>query len=152
MIKSRVWQGDMSRTCDPAIRQTGTESLKMEAETFSIIESYSPLIQVAPDQIYEVSYWVKTDLEIDEAEIYGRVIAAQYDASAQEDDQVNENRIDPGFTLGENPDPQQDWTFTSYVFVTEPGTAYVRLRGVVGGPTGKARGTTWFDQVAIRKR
>ena len=152
LSKPIVWQGDLAHSCDPTTKHSGVVSLKMHASSPSIVEMTSPLIPVQPGQAYEVAYWVKTDLTVDGAEMYGRVIAAQYNSSAQEDDAVNENRIDPGFALGENPDPQQDWTFKSYVFVTEPGTAYVRLRGVVGGPTGTASGSAWFDQVTIRKQ
>jgi hypothetical protein len=150
LTKKKIWQGELDWTCDSAIKTAGAVSLKMQANTFSIVELYSPLIPVQPNQEYEVSYWVRTDLEVDGADLYGRVVAAQYDAQAEESDEVNENRLDSGFGLGESVGGQTDWVFKSYTFATGGETAYVRLRAMMGGPVGTARGEMWLDQVAIR--
>ena len=96
-----------------------------------------------------MSYWVKTNLAIDNAEVYGRVIPAQYNNLAQENDGVNENRIDAGFTLGENVGGETDWVFKFYTFKTNENTYYVRLRAPLG-LAGRAMGQVWFDEVVIK--
>jgi uncharacterized repeat protein (TIGR01451 family) len=149
LTKQQVWQGNLSWTCDESIRRAGAFSLRLQTFIPSIAEAYSYLIPVRPNQTYGVSYWVKTNLEVDGAELYGRVVAAQYNTQSQEDDEINENRLDSGFGLGRNATLHQDWTFESYVFTTGPETAYIRLRALIGGPVGTARGEIWLDQVTV---
>jgi hypothetical protein len=152
LVKEKIWQGELASTCDPSFKTDGQVSLKLSSDTFSIAERYSRLISVESNQTYEVSYWVKTDLEIDGAELYGRVVAAQYNAQAKESDEINEHRIDSGFTLGESVGGQTDWAFKSYTFTTDAETKYVRLRAFMGGPVGTAKGRFWLDQVSIQKQ
>jgi hypothetical protein len=152
LVNKKVWQGAMDWSCDAANRRVGAVSLKMIAGTFSIGEMYSHLMPVEPNQTYEVSYWVKTDMEINGAEIYGRIVASQYNANTQESDELQDNRIDAGFDLGENPGLHQDWVFKSYTFATKADAAFVRIRAIMGGTTGTAKGTMWIDDATLRKR
>ena len=78
-------------------------------------------------------------------------LTAQYSAKAKEADEVNENRLDAGFGLGQNAGGQTDWILKSYTFVTTYETAYIRLRALMGGTVGTAEGDAWFDAVTIRK-
>jgi hypothetical protein len=103
---------------------------------------------VTPGQAYRVSYWVKTDLLVDNAMVYGRIVAAQYTAQAQEGDEVNENRIDGGFLLGENVGGTVDWVHKSYTFTVTAETHHVRLRAPMG-LSGRAKGRVWFDGVSL---
>ena len=151
LFKEKIWIGRLAWGCEPSTRQTGASSLKLTSSIPSVVEVYSPLIQVDPNTIYRVSYWVRTDLTVDGADMYGKVITAQYNAQAQESDSVNENRLDPGFALGTSVGDNTDWTLQSYTFTSLPGTAYVRLRAVMGGPVGTAQGSAWFEQVQLSK-
>jgi ELWxxDGT repeat protein len=149
LVNQKVWQGGLTWSCDETEHQVGPTSLKMQAGSYSIVEMYSRLIPVQPNHTYQVSYWVKTDLEINAAELDGRVVASQYNASALEGDGLQENRLDAGFSLGENAGPQQDWIHKTYTFTTSAQTAYVRLRAILGGTTGTVRGTMWVDNVSL---
>jgi hypothetical protein len=148
--KEHVWTGTLAVSCDAATQLDGRPTLKLHAATPSIVELYSPLISVTPNTTYAVSYRVKTDLTVDGADLYGKVIAAQYTSAAIESDAINQNRIDAGFGLGESVGDQTDWTTKSYTFTTSPDTAYVRLRGVLGGPVGTASGSMWLSDVHLQ--
>ena len=89
------------------------------------------------------------NVEVLDAKVYGRVIAAQYYSFAKEEDEVNQNRIDSGFNLGENVGGTTDWTKKSYTFKTTSQTSFVRLRAVMGN--GRVKGEVWFDGVKIEK-
>ena len=147
--KVKIWEGELAWDCDTAIKKDGIDSILLEAEVFSDAEVYSSLIPVSPNHTYEVSYWVKTNLVIDNASVYGRVVPAQYNNLAQENDAINENRIDAGFTLGENIGGDTDWVFKSYTFTTNTNTNFVRLRAPMG-LGGRARGDVWYDAVSIK--
>lgn len=147
-IKSQVWEGELAWDCDSVVKKDGVSSIRLESEVFSDAEVYSSLIPVSPNQTYEVSYWVKTNLTVDNAEVYGRVITAQYNNQAQESDAVNENRIDAGFTLGDNVGGETDWVHKSYTFTTNNLTYFVRLRAAIG-LAGRAMGKVWIDGVSI---
>jgi hypothetical protein len=152
LSKEKIWRGDLDQTCDIVVKKHGDSSLRLIANDFSIVEVYSPLIPVEPGGSYRVSYWVRTDLELDPvepAQMYGKVIAAQYTAQAQEGDGIGDNRLDPGFGLGESVGGETDWVFKEYTFETLGDAAFVRLRGIIGGPVGTARGSMWLDQVTI---
>jgi hypothetical protein len=139
-------------SCDNDSPTPGYTSLRLTASEPSIVEAYSRLIPVQPNQTYRVSYWVKTDLYLDPSELpdlYGKVIAAQYSSAAQEGDPINANRLDPGFDLGESVGGQTDWAYRVYTFRTLDTAAYVRLRGVIGGTVGTAWGSMWLDQVSL---
>ena len=71
-------------------------------------------------------------------------------SEVKENDPINVNRIDAGFTLGENVGGDTDWVFKSYTFTTHADTYFVRLRAPMG-LSGRAMGQVWFDRVAIEK-
>jgi hypothetical protein len=144
----KEWDGNLAWECDSAVVRAGTHSIRLQSEGFSDAELYSPLIPVLPNRAYEVSYWVKTALTVDDAQVYGRVLVAQYDQWARESDGLTENRLDPGFSLGENVGAQQDWLRKSYSFTTHAQCHFVRLRLPLG-LAGRAMGVVWFDGVHI---
>ena len=148
LTKIKIWEGELNWYCDSVVKKEGISSIRLEANVFSDAEVYSSLIPVSPNQTYKVSYWVKTSLTVDNAEIYGRVITAQYNNQAQESDAVNENRIDAGFTLGDNVGGETDWVHKSYTFTTDNLTHFVRLRAAIG-LAGRAKGKVWVDGVSI---
>jgi tRNA A-37 threonylcarbamoyl transferase component Bud32 len=149
LYKVQVWSGELRQACDPQSRTPETVALKLTALPGSIVEVYSALIPVQPNQAYQVSYWVKTDLEVSGAELYGKVVPSQYSAQAQETDGLRDNRLDSGFALGESVGGKTAWAFKSYSFTTHPDAAFVRLRATIGGPDGTAQGTMWLEQVRI---
>jgi len=152
LLKTHLWEGDMAtidHSCDYQTKKHGGTSLRIASSQPANVEGYSPLIDVKPNTTYKVSYWVKTeDLQVISAKIYGKIIAAQYNASAKESDKINQNRIDAGFNLGENISGKNNWLKKSYTFTTNPNTKYVRLRALLGGD-GTAQGTAWYDQIII---
>jgi hypothetical protein len=150
LTKTKIWQGSLSVSCDESELVNGGPSLRIDATEPSIVELYSLLIPVTPNTVYEVSYRVKTDLTVDGADMFGKVIAAQYTSAANEGDALDQNRVDAGFALGESVGSQTDWVTKSYTFTTGADTAYVRLRGVLGGPVGTATGTMWLTQVHLQ--
>lgn len=151
LTKTKLWYGDLAWDCDDQIKIEGNSSIRLESKQFSGAEVYSPLIPVKPNQTYRVSYWVKTENLIpSDAKAYGKIIAAQYNSYAKESDEVNQNRIDPGFDLGENIGGTVDWVKKSYTFKTSPQTVFVRLRAPMG-LGGSAKGKVWFDGVKIEE-
>jgi hypothetical protein len=74
--------------------------------------------------------------------------ASSRPSNAREANEVYENRIDPGFSHGENVTWTAQWIWKSYTFITSPSTAYVRLGGVMG--YGTARGQLRFDRIRLR--
>jgi len=151
IFKKKVWQGGLNWECDRQAKKDGQASIKLTADQFSDAETYSPLIKVLPNQKYQVSYWVKTqNLQPDNSQVYGRILAAQYNSKAKETEAINQNRIDPGFSLGENIQNTTDWVKKSYIFQAMPNTRYIRLRAPMG-LQGKAKGAVWFDEVKIEK-
>jgi hypothetical protein len=150
LTKEKVWSGTLAVSCDESTLLAGQASLKLHASTPSIVELYSPLIPVTPNTLYEMSYQVRTDLTVDGADMYGKVIAAQYFSTTSEGDAVDQNRIDPGFNLGTSMGGQTDWQSKSYTFTTSANTAFVRLRATMGGPVGTATGTMWVSAVNIQ--
>jgi len=146
--KVKRWKGKLFWECDPNHTKASYHSIKLEAEIFTDAEVDSPLIPVEPNQLVRVSYWVKTNLEIENANVYGKIIAAQFDENAQEGDEVYHNQIAPGYSLGENVGPKTDWVFQSYIFKTNSETRFIRLRGPMG-LLGKAKGEVWFDGVRV---
>jgi hypothetical protein len=146
----KQWNGDLAWECDTAVVRDGAHSIRLQSEGYSDAELYSPLIPVLPNQAYEVSYWVKAALTVDDARVYGRVVVAQYDQWASESDGLTENRLDSGFSLGENVGAQQDWLLKSYSFTTHPQCRFVRLRLPLG-LAGRAMGLVWFDGVHIEQ-
>jgi hypothetical protein len=150
VYKVKIWEGSFDWACDYQTNIEGNSSIKFSIPNFSNVELYSPLIPVQPNQTYRVSYWVKTrNVEVLDAKVYGKVIVAQYYSSAKEEDEVNQNRIDPGFNLGENVGGTTDWTKKSYTFKTTPQTSFVRLRAVMGN--GRVKGEVWFDGIKIER-
>ena len=147
-IKTKIWDGELYWQSDTSIKKEGLSSVRLETDVFSDAEIYSSLIAVLPNEKYQVSYWVKTDLTILDANVYGRVITAQYSNEAQEDNEIGENRIDSGFSLGENTGGESDWVYKSYTFTTNASAYFVRLRAPMG-LDGHAKGQVWFDGVAI---
>jgi hypothetical protein len=127
-------------------------SLRLTSESFAIAEAYSLLIPVLPNQTYEVSYWVKTDLEVQGADLYGKVKVSQHSSEALEADDVNINRLDAGNDLGQSVGGTTGWAFMSYTFTTRSDTAFVRLRATMGGQVGTVRGSFWLDGVTIRQK
>jgi len=150
-LKKKVWEGNLNWVCDERVKKIGQTSLNLTSNQFSNAEIYSLLIKVEPNQIYKVSYWVKTEnLQIQDAQVYGRIIPAQYNQNAKEKDQVDQNRIDAGFSLGENVSGTTNWQEKSYFFKTTPTTSYVRLRAPLA-LAGKAKGSVWFDGVKFER-
>jgi hypothetical protein len=148
LAKEMIWQGSLTASCDESVRLHTLPSLRMHAPEPSIVELYSPLVAVQPNSLYRVSYSVKTALQLQGADLYGRVIVAQYNSQAREDDAINhQSRLDPGFDLGESVGGERDWLAQSYTFRTGSDTAFVRLRAVLGGPTGTASGTMWLSDI-----
>lgn len=148
------WKGELLARCDPAITHDGYPALWLNTvDTWAVVERYSPLIPVEPGQQYEVSYWVKTDVEFQLADMYGKVITSEYYSIAREEDAVNENRIGAGFATGKSIGDKTDWVQQSYLFTTRADTTYIRLRAVMGGPdqTGGAKGSMWISQLSLRK-
>ncbi len=152
LVNTRVWQGALTRACLPEARGAGTLALEIAAADWSIVEVYSALIAVEPNRTYEVAYWIRTDLEVNGADLYGRVVAAQYSATAQETQPVTDSRLDTGFGLGASVGGVTPWTYQTYVFTTLPDAAFVRLRGLLGGPVGTARGKMWLQAVRLTAR
>jgi hypothetical protein len=150
VTKQKIWQGDLAVSCDESTKHAGSASLRLHSTNPSIAELYSPLLPVQPNTVYRVSYWVKTDVEIDGADLYGKVIAAEYNSQAVESDEIDENRINAGFTLGESVGGQTEWVTKAYTFTTGADTAYVRLRAVLGGSVGTATGTMWLSDVNLQ--
>lgn len=148
--KVKIWDGKLYWQSDTSIKKDSVSSMRLEADVFSDAEVYSNLIHVLPNQAYSVSYWVKTNLIIDDSNIYGRVITAQYSNEALEDDEIFENRTDPGWNLGENEGSETDWVFKTYTFTTTSNTHFVRLRAPMG-LDGHAKGQVWFDNVNIEE-
>ncbi len=149
---ARIWQGALEQSCAVEPRGAGTLALELSAADWSIVEVYSALLPVEPNRTYEVSYWLRTEIEINGAELYGRVLAAQFSAQAQEGQAITENRLDNGFGTGRSVGGSSAWSVQSYTFTTLPDAAFVRLRGVLGGPTGTARGRMWLAQVRLSPR
>jgi serine/threonine protein kinase len=154
LIKSYIWSGPgLQQECDAKNKKVGEVSLKLTSADFTNAEAYSSLINVERDRVYAVSYWLKTDdIETNGGENYGKVIVSQYNAEAQETDNLNWNRVDAGFNLGENVSGTQDWVLKTYLFTTGTNTAYVRLRAIWGSANGGVRGVMWLDQVFISPR
>jgi hypothetical protein len=154
LTKERVWKGNYQWGCDKG-RPGGDISLRLDTvgTDFAIVERYSALIPVQPSQVYTVSYWVKTDLEIQGAGVFGKIVLAEYGDGAREDDDITQKRIDPGFERGENVGGVSEWTHKSYAATTTPTTAFVRLRAIIGGPEGYsgARGHLWIAEESIKK-
>lgn len=148
IFKKQVWSGGgISWACPADVKKEGSQSLSLTASQYTDAELYSPLIAVEPDSQYTVSYWVKTqNLVPSSAQVHGRIVAAQYNSEALESDAVNVNRIDAGFSSGENVEGTTGWAQKSYSFTTSQNTAYVRFRAPLG-LSGTARGTVWFDDV-----
>lgn len=151
LIKFKVWEGDLQLDCDYADKKAGQVSLRLTAVGFSNVEVYSALVPVQPNREYVVSYWIKTNLEVRDAQLFGRVTVSQYGAGAQEADDILVGRLDSGFNLGENVGGATDWSLRSFVFATGLETQFVRLRGFLAG-FGLARGSLWLDQVTFRER
>lgn len=151
IFKKKVWQGELSWNCDQGVKKEGDASIKLSSNTPSDTEAYSPLIKVEPNTTYRISYWVKTEnLQPEGAQVYGRIIVAQYNQNAKETDEVNQNRIDAGFNLGENVGETTSWLEKSYTLRTSGETKYIRLRAPMG-LGGKAKGTVWYDEVKIER-
>lgn len=147
-VKPVIWEGVLYWDCDPIEKKEGVSSIRLDSPEFSDAEVDSKLISVSPNQTYKVTYWVKTNLIVDTATVYGRVIPAQYNNLAQESDAINENRIDAGFSLGENLGGETDWVLRSYTFTTGSKAYFVRLRAPMG-LSGRAKGQVWFDGLTI---
>ena len=145
----KIWVGGLTSSCDLATTLAGRPAIKLHSEVPSIAELYSSLLPVQPNTLYRVSYSVKTDLVSQGAEMYGKVIVAQYDDHASEEDALDRNRLDPGFNLGESVGGESDWVTKSYTFQTTPTTAYVRLRAVLGGPVGTVQGSMWVTSIML---
>lgn len=148
LTKTKIWEGSLTIQCDSSVTRNGLPTLKLQADSPSIVEAYSSLIAVQPNTLYRVSYWVQGDIEVDGAEIYGRMVAAEYSNQARESDEMNVNRISTGFELGENVG-NQIWVRKSYTFRTNEHTSYVRLRAIIGGPVGTASGTMWLSDITF---
>jgi len=142
--KPLVWSGTAVYECD--------EGLKIYSSDLSSAEAYSHLIPVSPKTTYRVSYKVKTDNLQPESntEIYGTIVAAEYNQSAKEEDKVTQNRIKDGRGTGVNLEGTHDWSEKGYTFTTSSETHYLRLRAMNGG-WGKASGTAWFDKVRLEE-
>jgi hypothetical protein len=149
VTKQKIWSGTLAVSCDESTRIDGNPTLKLHAATPSIVELYSTLIPVTPNTVYEVSYQVKTDITVDGADMYGKVIAAQYTSTASETDAIDQNRVDAGFALGESVGGQSEWVTKSYTFQTTATTSFVRLRAVLGGPAGTAQGSMWITNIQL---
>ena len=151
LYKTHIWEGSVAWGCDKADYKDGKESITMTLKEPSNAEIYTPLLNVKPDTEYTVSYWHKSkDVVLDDAQLYGRIIASQYSDKARESDKVNENRLVSGFEYGENTSESTAWVRKSYTFRTQPGTKYVRLRAVMG--MGKGSGTFWFDGISLSEK
>jgi hypothetical protein len=55
----------------------------------------------------------------------------------------------PIVMLGQSVGGQTDWVYQEYTFQTLEDASYVRLRGVVGGTIGAARGSIGLDEVGL---
>ena len=151
LLKKKIWEGDLNWSCDTTTKKIGNSSLSLFSSNFSNAEVYSLLIRVEPNKFYKVSYWVKTEnLQAQDAQVYGRVVTAQYNQNAKEEDEINQNRIDSGFGLGENVGGTSDWAKKSYIFKTNSGIRYIRLRAPIG-LMGKAKGRVWYDELKIEE-
>jgi len=152
IFQKKVWGGnDLSWDCPTNIKKVGVESLKLSSATNTDAELYSMLKSVKPNTNYKISYWVKTEnLVADGATIVGRIVPAQYKATAYESTGVGDERIDSGFTYGSDATGIQDWNQKSYTFRTLDDAKYVRLRAFLGGG-GRARGTVYFDNVIMEE-
>ena len=144
--KIKIWQGDLTWSCDTGANSESHGSLIIRSDNFSDAEVYSLLIPVKPNKKYQVNYWVKTNLIVDDADVYGKVIVAQYTEKAQEGDEIYENRLDNGFFLGDNLAGLTGWANKSYTFITSSETAFIRLRAAFG-LSGKVKGQAWYDHV-----
>jgi len=145
----KIWEGGLNWSCDNSVKKVGNFSVKLSNSNPANSEVFSSLIKVEPNKTYKVSYWVKTDgLQAEDSQVYGKIVAAQYNQNAKEEEGVEQNRIDAGFSLGENVGGTTDWLKKEYIFTTTPQTAFVRLRAPLG-LQGKARGTVWYDEVKI---
>ncbi len=150
----KIWKGALQAQCDRVVTHDGYPSLWLNTlDTWAVVERYSPLIPVEPNQPYALSYWVKTDVTFQLADMYGKVITSEYYSVAREEDAVNENRIGAGFATGRSIGDKTDWTYQSYQFTTRADTTFVRQRAVMGGPdqTGGAKGSMWISQLSLRK-
>ncbi len=150
----KIWKGELQAQCDPAVMHDGYYALWLNTlDTWAVVERYSSLISVEPNQQYEVSYWVKTDLVYQLADMYGKVITSEYYSVAREEDAVNENRNGTGFSTGRSIGGTTDWAYQSYQFTTRADATFIRLRAVMGGPdqTGGAKGSMWITQLNLRK-
>jgi len=153
LFNKKIWNpdGSLEWQCDNNIKKDGLASIKLTTQTPSNAEVYSPLIKVEPNRTYRLSYWVKTEnLTPQDAQVYGKIVVAQYNQNTKEDEDISQNRIDAGFSLGENIGGTNNWTKKSYSFNTNSQTVYIRLRAPLG-LAGKAKGTTWFDQIDIKE-
>lgn len=151
LYKKREWTGTFNWACDTSTAFKGSKSLKLDFETPADGEVYSSLIPVEPNTIYTLTYVSKSkDLKKETSEILGRIVPAQYNSDVTEDSQVNEKRIDPGFGYGSDTSENQGWKRVTFDFSTDPETAYVRLRAIIGKGTGT--GTVWFDDVRLTKK
>ena len=151
VTKAKTWEGYFSWQCDRANKVDGEVSLQLKTEEVTEAELYSPLIPVHPERLYQISYWVKTNLVTDHTGVYGRIIPAQYNNQAAESDQLDENRIDSGFSLGENVGGTTSWAHKSYYFRTTAETSYLRLQAPLG-LAGRARGQVWYDQISLTQK
>jgi len=148
LYRAKVWQGELQWDCDPLVKVEGRSSVRLESTVPSDAELFSPLLAVLPGERYRVSYWVKTELTVEDAQVYGRVVAAQYSAQAKESDEVNEGRVDSGFALGNNLGRVSDWVQQSYTFTTAVDARFVRLRAPLG-LAGRATGRVWYDGLSL---
>jgi hypothetical protein len=148
LYRAKVWQGELQWDCDSLEKVEGRSSVRLESTVPSDAELFSPLLAVLPGERYRVSYWVKTDLTVEDAQVYGRIVAAQYGAQARESDEVNEERIDGGFALGSNVGQVTNWVQQSYTFTTTVDARFVRLRAPLG-LAGRATGRVWYDWVSL---
>jgi hypothetical protein len=154
LTKEKVWKGLYRWSCDPGPEHDGGLALRLDTlGTLAIVERYSALISVRPNQVYTVSYWVRTELEVEKADVFGKIVPAEYARNAKESDNINDNRLEPGFALGENVGGVTGWTHKAYSFTTRPDTAFVRIRAIIGGPEGYSggRGRFWLFGVSISK-
>jgi hypothetical protein len=138
----KIWRGSAVFSCDDnALKITGTDA---------DAEAYSPLISVSPNTAYTVSYKVKTAYTSINAQVYGRVIAAEYSSNAKEEDPVTANRIRDGRETGTNLGGINDWAEKTYTFTTSPTTHYLRLRAAMA-LWGTAEGAVWYKDLRVVK-
>ena len=151
IFKKKLWSGSFDWSCPSEPAPRGGTSLKLTSTTDVNGELYSPLIKVSPNTTYKISYDVNANLTLNGANVFGKIVPAEYTTYAKESHAVNDaTRISAGFQYGINDNSKYWRNAISYTFSTDPRTEYVRLRAFLGGD-GLAKGTVYYDNVKIMK-